>query len=68
MATLFLETLTGYRAQGKFFLHEFALMPDHVHLLLSPCGEITVERAVQLIKGGFSFRAGKELGFRGEIW
>jgi putative transposase len=22
----------------------------------------------QLIKGGFSYRAGKELGFRGEIW
>ncbi len=68
MACLFLVTLNGYRAQGKFQLHEFAVMPNHVHLLLSPGAEITVERAVQLIKGGFSFRAGKELGFRGEIW
>jgi len=68
MATLFLETLSGYRTQGKFQLHEFAVMPDHVHLLLSPGGEITIERAVQFIKGGFSFRAARELGFRGEIW
>ncbi len=41
-------------------------MPDHFHLLLSPME--TLERALQLIKGGFSFRARKELGFGGEIW
>jgi putative transposase len=27
-----------------------------------------VEKAMQLIKGGFSFRAGRELGFPGEVW
>ena len=31
-------------------------------------GEISIEKAMQLIKGGFSFRASKELGFRGEVW
>ena len=31
-------------------------------------GDTSVEKAMQLIKGGFSFRAGKELGFKGEIW
>jgi putative transposase len=41
-------------------------MPDHFHLLLTPT--LTLERALQLIKGGFSFRAKKELGFGGEIW
>jgi putative transposase len=29
---------------------------------------MTIERAVQFIKGGFSFRAGKELGMRSPIW
>jgi putative transposase len=29
---------------------------------------VTLERSLQLIKGGFSFRARKELGFGGEIW
>jgi putative transposase len=41
-------------------------MPDHLHLLLTPT--FTLERAMQLIKGGFSYRAKKELGFGGEIW
>jgi putative transposase len=31
-------------------------------------GEMSIEKAMQLIKGGFSYRANKELGFRGEIW
>jgi putative transposase len=68
MALLLLETLSGYRAQGKFQLHEFVVMPNHVHLLVTPGREVALERAVQFIKGGFSFRAGRELGFRGEIW
>jgi putative transposase len=41
-------------------------MPDHFHLLITPT--LTLERALQLIKGGFSFRAKKELGLGGEIW
>jgi putative transposase len=66
MAGLFLEVLLSYRSQGKYLLHEFVVMPDHFHLLLTPI--LTLERALQLIKGGFSFRASKELGFSGEIW
>jgi len=34
-------------------------MPDHVHLLLTPAATLTLERAMQLIKGGFSYRLGK---------
>ena len=29
---------------------------------------MTVEREVQFIKGGFAFRAGRELGLRSPIW
>ena len=43
-------------------------MPNHVHLLLSPGEDITLERAVQLIKDGFSFRAAREGDFRGGVW
>jgi putative transposase len=66
MAELFLDVLLNYRSHGKYLLHEFVLMPDHFHLLLTPL--LTLERAPQLIKGDFSFRARKELGFSGEIW
>ena len=64
-AELFLETLQGYRGR-VYLLHEYVLMPDHFHLLITP--EATLERAVQFIKGGFSFRAKKELSISMEIW
>jgi putative transposase len=54
-AELFLETLQHYRGLGHYKLHAFVVMPDHVHLILSPHG-ITLERAVGFIKGGFSHR------------
>jgi len=52
-AALLLETLQHYRNAGHFKLHAFVVMPDHIHLLLTPTN-ITVERAIGLIKGGFS--------------
>ena len=61
-----MNVLFHYRGQGKYLLHEFVIMPDHFHLILTPAE--TLERALQLIKGGFSFRAKKELEFAGEIW
>ncbi|MGH9607340.1 MAG: transposase [Terracidiphilus sp.] len=64
-ARLFFKTLLSHRGEA-YLLHEFVLMPDHFHLLVSPSGSL--ERAIQLIKGGFSYRAKKELGSNAEIW
>jgi putative transposase len=66
MAGLLLDVLLHYRMQRKYLLHEFVVMPDHFHLLITP--RESLERAMQLIKGGFSFRAKRELGFIQEIW
>jgi len=43
-------------------------MRNHVHLLLTLSGDTTIEKAMQLIKGNFAFRAHKEFGIRGDIW
>jgi REP-associated tyrosine transposase len=64
-AELFLQTLHSYRVRG-YLLHEYVLMPDHFHVLITPT--VTLERAVQFLKGGFSYRAKKELGSSMEIW
>jgi putative transposase len=64
-ARLFFKTLLSHRCES-YLLHEFVLMPDHFHLLITPL--IALERAIQLIKGGFSFRAKKELASNMEIW
>src|SRR5215831_20510703 len=66
MAGLLVDVLLHYRKNQKYLLHEFVVMPDHFHLLITPLESL--ERAMQLIKGGFSFRAKKELGFMHEIW
>lgn len=68
MAALLIEVLRSQMRSGKITIHEFVIMPNHVHILMTVPGEMTLERAMQFIKGGFSHRAKKELGFCGEIW
>src|SRR5690349_21503039 len=65
LARLLIETLLHYREQKKYLLHEFVIMPNHLHLLLTPL--ITLERAMQLIKGGHSYRVG-QTGRKLEVW
>src|SRR5215469_12690891 len=63
-ARLLIETLAHCREQKKFLLHEFVIMPDHIHVLLTPSDNISLERAMQFIKGGFSYRLDKH----GPVW
>jgi putative transposase len=68
MTNLFIEVLRSTVRSGRITVHDFVVIPNHVHILMTVPGEMSIERAMQLIKGGFSFRANKELGFRGEVW
>jgi putative transposase len=67
-AGLLIEILRELVKEHAFELHDFVVMPDHVHLLLTIGEGMTIEKAVQLVKGRFSFRIGKEFGHRGEVW
>ena len=68
MAQLFCETLFHYRDAHKLQVHAFVVMPNHFHLILTVLEGSTLERAMQLIKGGFSYQAGKLLGVHAAIW
>jgi putative transposase len=68
MAQLLVDVLAENRRKGRFLLHDFVIMPNHFHLLLTPAAEIPLEKALQFIKGGFSFRAKRENSFPYEIW
>jgi len=59
-ARLLVDVMLDYRQRGKYLLHEFVIMPDHMHALITPAPAIPLERAVQFIKGGFSYRLRKE--------
>ena len=67
-AGLLIDVLRSHVAAQKFKLHDFVIMPDHVHLLLTVEDGMTIEKAVQLIKGTFSYRLTKEFGHLGEVW
>ena len=67
-AALLVDVLRANVATGKFKLHDFVIMPDHLHLLMTLPGDVTIEKAMQLIKGGFSYRLKREFGYRGEVW
>ena len=67
-ATLFIDVLRSCMAAKRFRVHDFVVMPDHVHLLITVGPEMTIERAMQLVKGGFSYRLKKETGYSGEVW
>jgi putative transposase len=55
-AELLQQTIFDYRSQGRFLLHAFVIMPDHFHALITPAPDVSLEKATQFIKGGFSFR------------
>jgi putative transposase len=64
-ARLLIDTLYHYRGTA-YLLHAFVIMPDHIHVVLTP--RTSLEKAVQFIKGGFSYRAKKELRSNLEVW
>ena len=64
-AKLMLDCLYHYRGRA-YLLHEFVIMHDHFHILITPIGSL--EKAMQFLKGGFSFRAKKELEYPWEVW
>ena len=67
-AALLIEVMRAYVAEGLFQIHDFVVMPNHVHILLTLPGKISIEKAVGMIKGNFSYRLKKEFGYALEVW
>jgi len=67
-ANLLIDVLRSLVKENAFELHDFVIMPDHVHLLLTVHDNTTVEKAMQLVKGRFSYRLSHEFAHKGEVW
>src|SRR5579883_941920 len=65
--SLLLEIMQNDQAKNRYLIHEYVIMPDHLHLILTPAETVSLERAVQFIKGGYSFEAKKRFGIA-SIW
>ena len=67
MAQLLVDVLAEDRRKRRFLRHEFVIRPNHFHLLLIPAAEIPLEKGLQFIQGGFSYRAKREIHFAFDI-
>ncbi len=68
LANIVVEQIVSCRDRGYYKLHAFVLMPEHLHMLLTPGDDTTIEKAVQMIKGGSAHRIGIEKPQAFPIW
>ena len=67
VAEILTDQILHCREKGYYSLHEFCVMPNHLHVLFTPATGTTLEKAVQMIKGGASYRIRKKRKFH-TIW
>jgi len=65
---LMLTELVRLRDELGFALLAYAVMPDHIHLIIVPSTTEGLSRIMQSVKGGFARLWNKELGCQGSIW
>jgi REP-associated tyrosine transposase len=68
IADILVQRILACPDKGAYLLHEFVVMPNHFHLLMTPGETTSLEKAVQLIKGGSSREIRQKTGNRMEIW
>ncbi len=68
VAGILVQRILTCREKGAYQLREFVVMSNHFHLLMTPSATTTLEKAVQLIKGGSSHEIHVQRGHRMEIW
>ena len=67
-AEIVVQKILEYRDGKNYFLHEFVLMPNHLHMLLTSSETVSLEKAMQLIKGGSSHEIHSVRGNKMQIW
>ena len=67
-AEILVRCILDCRDRGAYLLHEFVVMPNHLHLLLTPADNTSLEKAMQLIKGGSSHEIHRQRGHKMQIW
>jgi len=67
-AQLFLDTLFALRIELRLLLLAYAVMPDHVHLVIALHEDIGLARTMQYIKGRFARIYNGKVGRNGHVW
>jgi putative transposase len=67
-AELMVATVLRYRDAGEFQVHGYVVMPNHIHLLVTPGSDSSIARVMQLIKAGFSHELRKSGSMLNAVW
>jgi putative transposase len=67
-ARIVVEQIMECQEREFYLLHAFVIMPNHLHLLITPGQEASIEKAVMMIKGGSAHKIKKELLYSFPIW
>jgi putative transposase len=68
LAELVVAKILKYRDDGFYRIHRFVVMPDHMHLIVTPGTTTTLEKALGFLKGGSSFDIGKAVAMKFPVW
>ncbi len=68
LAEILVRRIVTCRDRGAYLLHEYVVMPDHLHLILTPLDTTTLQKAMPLIKGGSSHEIHRLRGQSMRIW
>jgi REP-associated tyrosine transposase len=60
------EVLMHSRRQFDILLHDYVIMPDHAHLLLT--GEVPVAQLINALQKEFAKEIALQFGYAGEVW
>lgn len=65
---LMLKELAQLRNELGFSLLAYAVMPDHIHLLVAPSAAADLSRIMQSVKGRFARLWNRQLRGQGSLW
>ncbi|ABF43462.1 protein of unknown function DUF1568 [Candidatus Koribacter versatilis Ellin345] len=65
---LLTETLLSFRESYPVQIHDYVIMPDHVHVLLTIYGDLPANDAMQKLQRHFAEQVAQQFGYNGEVW
>ena len=63
-----LEEALAFYDGKEYIIHAYVIMPNHVHILLTPIGEVNVVDILGRVKGYSAKRINQTIGSSGELW
>ncbi len=67
-AEIVMSSLQWLRERGRIELHAYAVMPDHLHLVLTLGEQVTLAQIMQALKGYTAQRINELAGRKGRVW